>query len=178
MMAWFTKLPPVEKIGWSVLVAILLGVVFVGLYFGLRRIPALRNLQNLEAEKRVGLKIEIIKTVASILGGLFFLATLYFTWASLVETREKDQADLKMAQEKEITELYVKAIDQLGGKTLEEHLGGIYALERIARDSEKDHGPIMRCSPPTSGRMPPGRWKILPEPKKSGLGPGSDQEKN
>ena len=22
-------------------------------------------------------------------------------------------------------------------------LGGIYALERIARDSEKDHGPIM-----------------------------------
>ena len=41
------------------------------------------------------------------------------------------------------TDLFTRAIDQLGSEKLEVRLGGIYALERIARDSEKDHGPIM-----------------------------------
>jgi hypothetical protein len=143
MITWFAKLPWVEKFGWSVLGLVLLGLLITIFFFGLRRIPAWRNLQNLEAEKRVGLKIEIIKTAASIFGGLFFLATLYLTWASLEATKEKNQADLKMAQDKQITELYVKAIEQLGRPVLEVRLGSIYALERIAHDSEKDHWPIM-----------------------------------
>jgi hypothetical protein len=36
-----------------------------------------------------------------------------------------------------------RAIEQLGNSKLEIRLGGIYALEQIARDSEKDHWPIM-----------------------------------
>ena len=50
---------------------------------------------------------------------------------------------MKLAQDKQVTELYVKAIEQLGRPTLEERLGGIHALERIAEDSDKYHGPIM-----------------------------------
>jgi hypothetical protein len=138
MIAWFAKLPMIEKVGWSVLGLIILGVLFVALYLGIRTLNKITNDKD-----RVGLKIEFVKTVASIFGGLFFLATLYFTWANLEATKEKNQADLKMAQEKQITELYVKAIEQLGRPTLEERLGGIYALERIARNSEKDYGPIM-----------------------------------
>ncbi len=141
MIAWFAKLPLMKKIGWSVLAVIFMGSALVLCYAGILEWPNLRAIDNVK--DRVGLELDIIKTVASILGGLFFLGTLYFTWANLVETRGKNQADLKMAQEKQITDLYVKAIEQLGGKTLEVRLGGIYALERIARDSEKDHGPIM-----------------------------------
>lgn len=132
MIDWFSNLTVVEKVGWSVLGLIILGFIIAVFYFGLRRIPTWRNLQNLEIEKRVSLKIDIIKTVASILGGLFFLATLYFTWQNLI-----------VSQEKHKTDLFVKAIEQLGSEKLEVKLGGIYALERIARDSEKDHWTIM-----------------------------------
>src|SRR5262249_36252069 len=38
---------------------------------------------------------------------------------------------------------FTKAIAQLGDTKLAVRLGGIYALERIAKDSEKDHWPIM-----------------------------------
>jgi hypothetical protein len=56
---------------------------------------------------------------------------------------------LDIASEGQITDRYTKAIEQLGavdqaGKNkLEVRLGGIYALERIAKESEKDHWPIM-----------------------------------
>ena len=34
-------------------------------------------------------------------------------------------------------------MEQLGNETLDVRLGGIYALERIARESRTDHGPIV-----------------------------------
>ena len=43
-----------------------------------------------------------------------------------------------------MTDRYTKAIDQLGpDKGLDVRIGGIYALERIARDSPRDHPTIM-----------------------------------
>jgi len=143
MIAWFAKLPVMEKIGWSVLGLVLLGFVLAVFYFGLRRILEWSNLKDLEPEDRIGLKIEIIKTAASILGGVFFLLTLLFTYQNLRLTEEKNRADLLMDQERHRTDLFVKAINQLGSDKLEVRLGGIYALERIAWDSEKDHWPIM-----------------------------------
>jgi len=77
-------------------------------------------------------------TLAQILGGAFLLAGLYFTWQTL-----------QVAREGQITERFTRAIDQLGagdhgGKPkLEIRLGGIYALEQIARESEKNYWPIM-----------------------------------
>jgi hypothetical protein len=38
---------------------------------------------------------------------------------------------------------YLGANDSEGKKQFETRLGGIYALERIAKDSEADHWPIM-----------------------------------
>ena len=42
-----------------------------------------------------------------------------------------------------ITERYTKAIEQLGSKGLDVRLGGIYALERIAVDSARDHPTVV-----------------------------------
>jgi len=53
------------------------------------------------------------------------------------------EKQILISQEGQITERFTRAIDQLGSGKLEIQLGGIYALERIARDSEKDHWPIM-----------------------------------
>jgi Pentapeptide repeats (8 copies) len=81
---------------------------------------------------------EARKTLAQIMGGAAVLVGLYFTWSSLEVSREG-----------QVTERFTKAIDQLGAvndkgeKQLELRLGGIYALERIARDSARDHWPII-----------------------------------
>ena len=41
-----------------------------------------------------------------------------------------------------MTDRYTKAIEQLGSDKLDVRIGGIYALERIALDSDKDHLPL------------------------------------
>jgi hypothetical protein len=46
-------------------------------------------------------------------------------------------------REGQITERFTRAIDQLGNANLDIRLGGIYALERIARDSGDDHPQIV-----------------------------------
>jgi hypothetical protein len=42
-----------------------------------------------------------------------------------------------------VTERYTKAIEQLGSDKLDVRIGGIYALERVARDSAKDHPTVI-----------------------------------
>ncbi len=70
--------------------------------------------------------------IVQALGGAFFFVTAFFSWRNLVVT-----------QEKQITERFSKAIEQLGNKNLSIRLGGIYSLERIAKDSPKDHVTVM-----------------------------------
>ncbi len=78
------------------------------------------------------------RTWAQVFGIFGGIALLYLTWRRI-----------EISQEGQITERFTRAIDQLGGvnkkgkKVLEIRLGGIYALERIARDSKKDHWTIM-----------------------------------
>jgi hypothetical protein len=131
MIDWFAGQPLVLKIVLGGLGALLLlGLLWI---LWLRKYLEWQNVKSLEIKERVGLKIEFIKTAAQVLGGAFFLVTIYVAWQNLV-----------VSQEKHKTDLFTKAIEQLGNdKQIEVRLGGIYALERIARDSEKDHGPIM-----------------------------------
>ena len=74
------------------------------------------------------------------IGGAALLLGFFFTaW-----TLRISQKTLRVTQEGHITERFTKAIEHLGDKDhLMIRLGGIYALERIARDSDKDHWPIM-----------------------------------
>ena len=149
-MFWFHNLPTIGKIGLAVLFIIILGLVAGVFYLWVRQILELRRFQDLELKDRIELKLEITKTVAQILGGAFFLITIYFTWLNLTATqeknraeREKNQSDLALAQEKQITDLYVEAIKQLGQPEMAVRLGGIYALERLSRGSHKDQGAIL-----------------------------------
>jgi hypothetical protein len=43
----------------------------------------------------------------------------------------------------QVTDRYTKAIEQLGSKELDVRIGGIYALEGVARDSATDHPTVM-----------------------------------
>ena len=51
---------------------------------------------------------------------------------------------VQVTQEGQITERFTRAIEQLGNQdSMAIRLGGIYALERIAQDSKKDHWQVM-----------------------------------
>ena len=78
-------------------------------------------------------------TIVQIITVLFVLVGMHWTQRR-VQAAEKT-ADV--VEEGHITDRFTKAIAQLGDCKMAIRLGGIYALERIAKDSEKDHGPIM-----------------------------------
>jgi hypothetical protein len=86
------------------------------------------------------LQNNIRQTFIQALGGAALLFGLYFT----AQTLRISQATLRTTQQGQITERFSKAIEYLGDKErLMVRLGGIYALERIAKDSEYDHWAVM-----------------------------------
>jgi uncharacterized protein YjbI with pentapeptide repeats len=50
---------------------------------------------------------------------------------------------LDTTRDGQIADLYGRAIDQLGSKKLDIRIGGIYALERVARESARDHPTVV-----------------------------------
>jgi hypothetical protein len=64
--------------------------------------------------------------------GLFAAGALIFTARNFTLSREA-----------QVTDRYTKAIEQLGSDKLDVRIGGIYALERIAHDSTRDHPVVM-----------------------------------
>jgi uncharacterized protein YjbI with pentapeptide repeats len=78
-------------------------------------------------------------TLGSLLGTATLIAGLFFAWQQLGSTNQT----VYLSEQGQITERFTRAVDQLGSDDLTIRLGGIYALERIARDSERDAGPVM-----------------------------------
>lgn len=83
-------------------------------------------------------RTDLMGTVAQIIGGAVLLYGAFWT-----------ARNVQINREGQITERFTRAIDQLGAigengePRLEIRLGGIYALERIARDSPADHPTVM-----------------------------------
>ena len=107
-------------------------------------------------------KIAFARTVGGIVGGGAVLFGLYFTWQGqqltmkgLADNQETAQVQLRNAQAQldltrqgQITVRFESAIAQLGAADdgnprLEVRLGGIYALEQIAKDSTEYYGPVI-----------------------------------
>ena len=91
-------------------------------------------------QARSSSQIELAKTVATIFLAVGVLVTRYLTWRR-VNAAEKT---IDVARESQVTERFTRAVDQLGSDIVSVRLGGIYALERIARDSAEDHWPVMQ----------------------------------
>jgi uncharacterized protein YjbI with pentapeptide repeats len=83
---------------------------------------------------------ELRKTFIQIIVGIAIFYGLYLTAR---RTKAIEETALKITTEGQITERFTKAVEQLGNDRLEIRLGGIYALERIARDSKTDHWAVM-----------------------------------
>jgi hypothetical protein len=117
----------------AVRVVVVVALVVVVVFF----LFLLLNWYVAPAEPGASVRKDLILAVAQIVGGTALLSGLYFTWRTLQVNREG-----------QITERFTRAIDQLGKiedgqKLFEIRIGGIYALERIARESQEDYWPIM-----------------------------------
>ena len=82
--------------------------------------------------------------------GLLAAGALVFTALNFsLLRRNSEQADQwqrrthELTEQGQVTDRYTKAIEQLGSDKLDVRIGGIYALERIARDSARDHPTVM-----------------------------------
>jgi hypothetical protein len=110
-----------------------IAVIFLGFVL-LVLLPYLIVGRNLDPPKSDLLKArnDIRTAGIQILGGAVLLGGLLFT-----------NRTLALNQQGQITDRFTKATDQLGSDKLDIRLGGIYSLERIARDSKADQGPVM-----------------------------------
>jgi pentapeptide repeat protein len=100
--------------------------------------------------------------MVQVAGGLVLLVGAYVTWRQLQLSRESMRmtmeattAQLKAAQdqltvdrESQLTQRFAQAVDQLGSEQIVVRIGGIYALERVARNSAADAGAVaeLLCS--------------------------------
>lgn len=133
---------------------------------------------RITAVERLQAENAVRATLLQAIGGAVLLAGLYVTWRTFELNRQGHELD----REGQVTERFTRAIDQLGNQeSMDVRIGGIYALERIARDSPDDHGPIMEVLtayirehapwPPTpapNSPTPPADSVV--EPEEAGLG--------
>jgi hypothetical protein len=83
---------------------------------------------------------EAVRTQLLTLGaGVFAAGALVYTARNFTLSRRTYQ----LTEQGQVTDRYTKAIEQLGSDKLDVRIGGIYALERIARDSARDHPTVM-----------------------------------
>jgi len=90
------------------------------------------------------LENEARRTLTQVVLGAFGLLVLWFTWRRV---RANDRS-VRIAEQGHITDRFTQAVEQLGKMdgdrpNIEVRLGAIYALERIAIDSPRDHWTIM-----------------------------------
>jgi Pentapeptide repeats (8 copies) len=64
------------------------------------------------------------------------------TRRQIAQTADDNQEQFTLTRQGQVTDRYTKAVDQLGSEHLDVRLGGIYALERIARDSPPDRATV------------------------------------
>ncbi|MGA5424471.1 pentapeptide repeat-containing protein [Streptomyces lavendulocolor] len=82
-----------------------------------------------------GFRTAVVAAIAGLVAGV----GLTYTDRTLRLTRARDDVQRKIAEEGQITDRYSTAIKLLSSDRVIEQLGGIFALERIMRDSQKDY---------------------------------------
>jgi Pentapeptide repeats (8 copies) len=85
--------------------------------------------------------------LAAVIGvsGTVIVAVVGF-WASVRNTSKSTALTLRaveLTKHGQVNDMYSKAVEQLGSDKLDVRLGGIYALERVAHDSPRDHPTVM-----------------------------------
>lgn len=84
-----------------------------------------------------------IQIFVTALPGLAAVIALIFTWLSISAATDATNRQLGIAQQGQVTDRYNTAITNLGSSSADVRLGGIYALQRIMRDSPRDQATVV-----------------------------------
>lgn len=127
------------------LVIVVAAVLAIGLVLALWLIPAWvtefdATGEDLSLSQRIQSISLMRQMILWIAGGIIAIVTLILTW------RRDRTARLSVDIDKDanFTNRYTEAVRQLGDDSFAIRLGGIYALERIARDSPRDGETILK----------------------------------
>lgn len=142
------------RTGWAVYLAGALAVLLVVIgvaYLAFKVAPdVFAETKGLDpkgrAEARQGVRtasLALLAGVVAVIGAIYTARTYELNRTSALEARERDRNAYALDATRQVTERFTRAVDQLGSEKPEVRLGGIYALERIARDSTDDHPQIV-----------------------------------
>jgi hypothetical protein len=95
-------------------------------------------------------RLQVATTSIQSIGAIVLIAGIYFTWANLRATQQGQKESFESAQEGQITERFIRAVDQLGANDKDgrpatvTRVAGVYGLARVARDSDKDYRSVLK----------------------------------
>jgi hypothetical protein len=94
-------------------------------------------------------RLQIVTTIVQSVGAVVLIVGIYFTWASLKTTQDAQRNTLTSAEQGQVTERFIRAVDQLGARDtdgkpiIEIRVAGIWGLGRIAQESPKDYDEVI-----------------------------------
>ncbi|WP_334862792.1 pentapeptide repeat-containing protein [Nostoc sp.] len=119
------------------------------------------NIQGFSTPEKIEYITQALTTLAIIIGGLALIINAYYTSRLSLDENQSLLTQLlagtldwdnnivnsinhrQLTPQQNVPERFSKAIEQLGNEKIETRFAAIYALERIAKDSPKDHWTIM-----------------------------------
>ncbi|PRX12646.1 pentapeptide repeat-containing protein [Actinoplanes italicus] len=90
--------------------------------------------QPLDGVKRIEATGQARQTLTQAIAGAAVLLGAYAAFRRL----RVNEAELRVSRDGQVTERFTRAVDHLGATNMDVRIGGIYALERIARNSPDD----------------------------------------
>jgi hypothetical protein len=95
--------------------------------------------QRVSGTERLRAVNDVRVTLLQAIGGLAVGLGAYATWRRV----RINEDELRTSREGQITERYSRAVEHLGSDNVDVRMGGIYALERVARNSAEDRETIV-----------------------------------
>jgi uncharacterized protein YjbI with pentapeptide repeats len=109
----------------------------------LEELTAIQKVERREDRRR--LQNETRTTLIQAIGGIVLVAGLVFTWQQLQTDRDQQRVEqaqlreqLELSRQGQAAERFTQAVEQLASDKLDVRLGGIYAVERLAKTAS-DH---------------------------------------
>jgi uncharacterized protein YjbI with pentapeptide repeats len=102
------------------------------------------DIRTASAADQLKAENDLRTTIVTMLAGVAVATGTVVAALNFRETQRQNRQSSELQRRGQVTERFTKAIDQLGNSDqLDVRIGGIYALEQIARDAAELHWPIV-----------------------------------
>lgn len=133
-------------LSWPIMTALILIAMIAIIVIPRCQVRKLRQKSPDDLEKAFDHENEARRTILQIFGGAFIVIGLFTTNTTLSDAHEQlelSRRQLKVAQDGQVTDRFIRATAQIGDDKMSVRLGGIYALRRIGEDSREDYWTVI-----------------------------------